>query len=183
VTGKDLLRENQCIGDSFHFRKADIAGSTIVLVQNLVEIVKDSRMPAGSASAIAVHLLQPCHARFKHLRLGIHENPLPTRLHLGGETKAASFPSRSIGSNITYDVPPTMPQPIQNPSIRKPRQTFRRHRRPPRIPAQILQLAPCLPGNAHVDMQAESRRVGATKASFFAFAFSPKYQTLARSYI
>ena len=75
--GKDFLRENLGVGDSRYFRKADVARSTILLIRDLAEIVKDSPMPAGSAGAIAIHIPQLCRARFKNLRFGIPQDPLP----------------------------------------------------------------------------------------------------------
>jgi hypothetical protein len=78
--------------------------------------------------------------------------------------------------HIRCPVPPTILQPVQHPSVRKPRQTFRRHRRPPHIAAQIFQLTPRLPGNTHGAMQAESRQVSATTAGLFHFTFSLKFK-------
>lgn len=44
-----------------------------------------------------------------------------------------------IKYHLRRSLPPTLPRLIQNTSIRKLRQTFRRHRRPPGVPAEILQ--------------------------------------------
>ena len=78
----------------------------------------------------------------------------PRRGHQGG--KLADKIQR-VEYHIRGPVAPAMPQPVHHPSVRQPRQSFRRHCRPRHIATQIFQLAPRLGGNVHSGMQAESR--------------------------
>jgi hypothetical protein len=80
-------------------------------------------------------------------------------------------------NHLRRSVAPSMPQPVQYPAVRQPRQALRGYRRPACVAAEVFQLTPGSGRNPYRRMQAESGQYGAAPA--FPLPDPESFQTIA----